>query len=94
LAPEGIEKSISGPRAKKVVHHCPRALRALERLTRNPKKLVNTGGRCWKDTLGRQETIGHRLARDQDTLTGRNLYGKCQGGPEGETYRQLPGLVK
>ena len=22
LAPEGIEKSISGPRAKKVVHHC------------------------------------------------------------------------
>ena len=58
----------------------PRALREVDRLTRNPEKLANAGSRCWKDILGRkrtfrthtlpyQERIGHRLARDQETLT-------------------------
>jgi len=27
LAPEAIKKSISGPRSKKVVHHCPTTMR-------------------------------------------------------------------
>src|SRR6218665_2284153 len=31
----------------------PRALHEVERLTRNPEKLVNADTRCWKDTLGR-----------------------------------------
>ena len=35
-------------------------------------------------SLPYQERIGHRLARDQETFTGRNLDGQCQGGPEGE----------
>ena len=57
-------------------------VREVERLTRNPEKLANADGRCWKDTLGRnrsfkthrppypnmQERIGHRLARDHETL--------------------------
>src|SRR6218665_1929969 len=31
------------------------------RLTRNPEKLANAGGRCWKDTLGRKRSFGtHR----------------------------------
>jgi len=29
----------------------PRALCEVERLTRNPEKLANADGRCWKDTL-------------------------------------------
>src|SRR6218665_2402024 len=28
----------------------PIALREVDRLTRNPEKLANAGGRCWKDT--------------------------------------------
>jgi len=28
----------------------PRALREVDRLTRNPEKLANAGGRCLKDT--------------------------------------------
>src|SRR6218665_3706380 len=36
----------------------PRALREVERLTRNPEKLANAGGRCWKDTLGRKRSFG------------------------------------
>src|SRR6218665_4123571 len=85
----------------------PRALREVERLSRNPEKLASAGGRCWKDAFGRkrsfkthapaslpnQERIGHRLARDQETLTRRNLDGQCQGRP-GENYQELPGLVK
>src|SRR6218665_828618 len=35
----------------------PRALREVERLTRNPKKLANADGRCWKDTLGRKRSF-------------------------------------
>src|SRR6218665_1794318 len=31
----------------------PRALREVERLTRNPEKLANADGRCSKDTLGK-----------------------------------------
>jgi len=31
-----------------------RALREVDRLTRNPEKLANAGGMCWKDTLGRK----------------------------------------
>ena len=34
-----------------------RALREVERLTRNPEKLANAGGRCWKDTLGRKRSF-------------------------------------
>jgi len=34
-----------------------------------------------------QERIGHHLARDQETLTGRILDGQCQGGPEGEKLK-------
>src|SRR6218665_2263822 len=40
------------------------------------------------------ERIGHRLARDRETLIGRNLHGQCQGGPEEENCLKLPGLVK
>jgi len=29
----------------------PRVLHEVERLTRNPEKLANADGRCWKDTL-------------------------------------------
>ena len=35
----------------------PRALREVERLTRNPEKLANADGRCWKDTLGRKRSF-------------------------------------
>jgi len=85
----------------------PRALRVVERPTTNPEKLANAGGRCWEDTLGRkevikdppaavpyQERISHCLARDKETLTGRNLNGQCRWGPEGENYRKLLVLVK
>src|SRR6218665_3190007 len=34
-----------------------RALREVERLTRNPEKLANTDVRCWKDTLGRKRSF-------------------------------------
>jgi len=80
----------------------PRALHEVERLTRNPEKLVNADARCWKDTLGRirsfkthqppYPTRSHRLARDQETYR-TNLYGQCQGGPEGETIENYQ-LVK
>jgi len=33
-----------------------RALREVERFTRNPEKLANADGRCWKDTLGRKRS--------------------------------------
>jgi len=70
----------------------------------NPEKPANAVGRCWKDILGRNRSfkthrppylkrIGHRLARDQETLTGRNLDGQCQRGPEGANPRKLPVLV-
>jgi len=62
----------------------PWAPHKVERLTRNPEKLANADGRCWKDTLRRkmsfrdppaslpyQERIGNPLARDLETLTGR-----------------------
>ena len=72
----------------------PRALGEVDSLTRNPEKLANAFGRCRKDTLGRKMSFRtHRppyptrrglvtawLARDQETLTGRNLDGQCQGG--------------
>ena len=29
----------------------------MERLTRNPEKLANVDGRCWKDTLGRKRSL-------------------------------------
>jgi len=35
----------------------PMALREMERLTRNPEKLANAGGRCWKDSLGRNKSF-------------------------------------
>ena len=35
----------------------PRAQREVERLTRNPEKLANAGGRCWKDSLGRNKSF-------------------------------------
>src|SRR6218665_189760 len=39
----------------------PRALREVERLTRNPEKLANASFRGWKDTLGRKRSFGtHR----------------------------------
>ena len=34
----------------------PRALREVDRLTRNPEKLANAGGRCWKDILERKRS--------------------------------------
>src|SRR6218665_1278531 len=34
-----------------------RALREVERLTRNPEKLANADGRCWKDTLERKRSF-------------------------------------
>jgi|SRR6218665_1127139 len=56
----------------------PRAPLEVERLARNPEKLANADGRCWKDTLGRKRSFRthrppypnrrglamHRLARD------------------------------
>src|SRR6218665_2665352 len=53
----------AGPSGVKVIDQRkpPRALREVERLTRNPEKLANAGGRCWKDTLGRKRSFGtHR----------------------------------
>src|SRR6218665_903170 len=35
----------------------PRALCEVERLTRNPEKLANADGRCWKDTLGQKRSF-------------------------------------
>jgi len=35
----------------------PRSLREVDRLTRNPEKLTNAGGRCWKDTLGHKRSF-------------------------------------
>src|SRR6218665_258961 len=35
----------------------PRALREVERLTRNPEKLANADGRCWNLTLGRKRSF-------------------------------------
>ena len=35
----------------------PRALREVDMLTRNPEKLANAGGRCWKDTLGQKRSF-------------------------------------
>ena len=35
----------------------PSLLREVDRLTRNPEKLADTGGRCWKDTLGRKRSF-------------------------------------
>ena len=35
----------------------PRGLREAERLTRNLEKLANSGGRCWKDSLGRKRSF-------------------------------------
>jgi len=29
----------------------------VEKLTRNPKKLANAGGRCWKGTLGQNRLL-------------------------------------
>jgi len=59
----------------------PWELCEVDRLTRNPYKLANAGGRCWKDILGRKRSFKtHRppyLARrglvtawqkDQETL--------------------------
>src|SRR6218665_2834221 len=39
----------------------PRALCEVERLTRNPEKLDNAGGRCWKDSLGRNKFFSCRI---------------------------------
>src|SRR6218665_2204064 len=35
----------------------PTALREVERLTRNPEKLANADGRCWKDTVRRKRSF-------------------------------------
>ena len=84
----------------------PRALHEVERLTRNPEKLANAGGRGWKDTLGRKRSFRtHRppyptrsglVTSWQETkkLLQDESGQKRQGGPEGENYRKLPGLVK
>ena len=83
----------------------PRALREVERLTRNPEKLANADG-CWKDTLGWKRSFkthrppyptmedwsppGKRPRNSYMT----NLDGQCQGGPEGETYPKTTGTGK
>ena len=35
----------------------PRTLCELERLTRNPEKLANASGRCWKDSLKQNKSF-------------------------------------
>jgi len=35
----------------------PKALREVERLTKNPEKLANAGGTCWKGTLGQKRSF-------------------------------------
>jgi len=84
----------------------PRALHEVERLTRNPEKLANTDGRCWKDTLGRKRSFKtHRPpypTRGDWSPPGKiprnsymkNLDGQCQGGPEGEKYPKTTGTGK
>src|SRR6218665_423705 len=42
---------------KAMAEEPPRALREVERLTRNPEKLANADGRCWKDTVGRKRSF-------------------------------------
>jgi len=75
-----------------------RALCEVERLTRNPEKLANADGRCWKDTLGWKRSLrptglltlpgedwsppGKRPRNSYMT----NLEGQSQGEPEGEKY--------
>src|SRR6218665_953923 len=80
-----------------------RALREVERLTRNPEKLANAGGRCWKDTLGRKRSFKtyrppYPTRRGLVTAwqeTKKLLHdGLCQGRPEEEIIQKLPGLVK
>ena len=86
----------------------PMALREMERLTRNPEKLANAGGRCWKDSLGRNKSFRtnqssyptrRRLVTAwQETKkllhVGGNMDGQRQKGPEGESNRKQSGLVK
>ena len=35
----------------------PRALREVDKITRNPEKLANAGDGYWKDTLGRKRSF-------------------------------------
>ena len=77
----------------------PWALRKVDcRLTRNHEKLANAGCRCWKDSSGRkrsfrttgfltlyQERIGHRLARDPETLTWRIWMDNVKEDPKEKT---------
>src|SRR6218665_878630 len=83
---------------KAMAEEPPRALREVERLSRNPEKLANADGRFWKDTIGRKRSFKtHRppyptkrgLVTDwQETKNSymTNLDGQCQRGPEGEKY--------
>jgi len=57
----------------------PRALREVDRLTRNPEKLANASGRYWKDTLGRKRSFKtHR----PDYPARRGLVTSWQNGQE------------
>ena len=44
--------------SKPLAKEPPWALREVERLTRNPEKLANAGGYCWKDTLYKAKLRG------------------------------------
>src|SRR6218665_4147556 len=79
----------------------PRPLREVDRLTRNPEKLANADGRCWKDTLGRKRSFKtHRppcptrrglvIAYSAWQETKKLLHDESgrtmSGGPKGEKY--------
>src|SRR6218665_1971419 len=83
----------------------PRALREVER---NPEKLANADGRCWKDTLGRKRSFKtHRppfptrrglvTAWQETKKLLHDESGRTMPGPEdlkGKNIQKLPGLVK
>jgi len=75
----GLPGEAMPSKVKVKVEEPPRALREVDRLTRNPEKLANSGGRCWKDILRAKEvTKTHRYLyptrlvtawkNDQETL--------------------------
>src|SRR6218665_688280 len=88
----------------------PRALCEVERLTRNPEKLANASGRCWKDSLGRNKSFSFRTHQPpyrprrrmvtawQETkkLLQEEIWmdNVRKDLKPGEINRKLPGLVK
>src|SRR6218665_3431387 len=81
----------------------PMALREVERHTRNPEKLANAGGRCWKDSLGRNKSFRtyhppypprRRLVTETKKLLQEEIWMDNVRKDLKEKSGKLPGLVK